>query len=73
MNTLPTDYSHAQLVDALMSQYHSFIADGFEEDLELTVPEYKSYLEGLTHSQLIEETDCDDEVLFLSDFMYAWT
>jgi len=73
MNTLPTDYSHAQLVDALMAQYQSFVEDGFEEDLELTVPDYKSYLEGLTHSQLVYETGCDDELLTISDFMYAWT
>ena len=73
MITLPTDFSHQQLVDALMGQYNSFIEDGFEEELELTVPDYKSYLEGLTHAELVYETGCDDEFLTISDFVYAYS
>jgi hypothetical protein len=73
MMTLPTDYSHQQLVDALLSQFNSFIADGFEDELDMTLEEYQEYLKGLTHSQLITETGCDEEYVFLSDFMYAFT
>ena len=73
MQTLPTDYSHAQLVDALLSEYNSFIEDGYEEELDYTVDEYHEYLKGLTHSQLIDETSCDDEIFTINDFMHAWS
>ena len=53
MQTLSTDYSHAQLVDALLSEYNSFIEDGYEKELDCTFDEYHEYLKGLTHSQLI--------------------
>ena len=72
MQTLSTDYSHAQLVDALLSEYNSIIEDGYEEDLELTVDEYHEYLKGLTHSELIAETNCDDVYLTINDFMHAY-
>ena len=55
-----------------MAQYYSFIEDGMEEDLELTLPDYKSYLEGLTHPQLVYETGCDDDNE-LDEFMWAHT
>jgi hypothetical protein len=71
MQTLPTDYSHQQLVDALLGEYNSFISDG--EELELSFDEYKSYLEGCTHAQLVKETSCDDKYLTLSDFIYAYS
>ena len=71
MNTQPTDYSHQQLVDALLAEYNGFIADG--DELDMTFDEYKSYLQGCTHSQLIVETSCDDTIFTVSDFMHAWT
>ena len=70
--TTTTDYSREQLIDALVAQYYSFIEDGMEEDLELTLPDYKSYLEGLTHPQLVYETGCDDDNE-LDEFMWAHT
>ena len=73
MQTLPTDYSHEQLVDALMGEYNSFIEDGLEEDLELSFDEYKSYLQKCTHAQLVEETGCDDDIFPLSDFVYSYS
>ncbi len=72
MQTLPTDYSHQQLVDALLGEYNSMIEDGLEDDLELSFDEYKSYLQNCTHKQLVIETSCDD-VFTLSDFIYAYS
>ena len=73
MMTLPTDYSHQQLVDALLAEFNALIEDGYKDELDMTLDEYHEYLKCLTHSQLITETNCDDEVFTLSDFMYAWT
>ena len=73
MITLPTDFSHAQLVDALLGEYNSLIEDGLEDDLELSFDEYKSYLQNCTHAQLVNETSCDDEFFTLSDFVYAYS
>lgn len=67
------DYSHSQLVDALLCEYNSFIEDGCEEELELTFDEYHEYLKGLTLSELIDETSCDDEVFTINDFMFAYS
>ena len=73
MITLPIDFSHQQLVDALMGEYNSFIEDGLEDDLELSIDEYKSYLQNCTHEQLVLETGCDDDIFPLSDFVYAYS
>ena len=73
MQTLPTDYSHAQLVDALLNEFNSFIEDGYEDELEMTIDEYHEYLKGCSHSQLITETSCDDEFLTINDFMNAYS
>ena len=73
MQTLPTDYSHAQLVDALLGEFNQFIEDGYEDELDLTMDEYKTHLESLSHSQLLTEMCLDDEYLTLSDFMHAYS
>ena len=71
MQTLPTDYSHQQLVDALIAEFYQLQED--DENNELgSVEDYTSYLQSLTHSQLITEMQLDDEFLTLSDFMYAF-
>ncbi len=72
LTTLPTDYSHQQLVDALLGEYNSFIEDGLEDDLELSFDEYKSYLQNCTHEQLVVETSCD-EVFTLSNFINTYS
>ena len=72
MQTLPTDYSHQQLVDALIAEYYQLQED--DENNELgSVEDYTSYLQSLTHSQLITEMQLDDEFLTLSDFMHAFS
>jgi hypothetical protein len=72
MQTLPTDYSHQQLVDALTAEYHLLKEDDSNDEM-CSVEEYTSYLQQLTHSQLVDETGCDDEFLTLNDFMYAFS
>ena len=71
MITQPTDYSHAQLVDALYAEYVARLEDA-DELATMSLDSYHDYIKSLTHSELITETGCD-EVLTISDFMHAWT
>ena len=73
MQTLPTDYSHQQLVEALFKEYDNLCHDSTLEEGELTPAEYLVYLQSLTHSQLVEETCTDDNNFTLSEFMYAYS
>ena len=71
MQTLPTDYSHQQLVDALIAEFYQLQED--DENNELgSVEDYTSYLQSLTHSELIHATGCDDNYLTISDYMNAF-
>jgi hypothetical protein len=67
MQTLPTDYSVQQLIDALQHEWEYLIHDDFEEG-DLTMEEHLKYLQSLTHSQLIEECGCDEDFT-LQQFM----
>jgi hypothetical protein len=69
MKTLPTDYSVQQLIDALQHEWEYLIHDDFEEGVDMTMEEHLEYLQTLTHSQLIEECDIDDDYLTLNEFM----
>ena len=69
MKTLPTDYSVQQLIDALQHEWEYLIHDDFEEGVDMTMEEHLEYLQTLTHSQLIEECDIDEEYLTLQEFM----
>jgi hypothetical protein len=69
MKTLPTDYSVQQLIDALQHEWEYLIHDDFEEGVDMTMEEHLKYLQTLTHSQLIEECDIDEEYLTLQEFM----
>ena len=60
MQTLPTDYSHQQLVDALSAEYEFLCHDDFDPDVDMSASEYVDYLNTLSISQLIAETDTDD-------------
>jgi hypothetical protein len=80
MPTLPTeelvptsDYSHQQLVDALLAEWAYMIHDDFNPEEDLTEEEYGKHLSTLTHAELLAEIDCDDEYYPLSQFMHAWT
>ena len=60
MQTLPTDYSHQQLVDALSAEYEFLCHDDFDPDVDMSASEYVDYLNTLSVTQLIAETDTDD-------------
>ena len=58
MQTLPTDYSHQQLVDAIhynfMAYYHDDYKPGDED--YISPEEYREMLMDYSHSELIDET-----------------
>lgn len=68
MQTQPSDYSHAQLVDALQNEWEYLIHDDFEEGVDMPLDEHLEYLKSLSHSQLVEECTCDD-VYTLQEFI----
>jgi len=72
MKTLPTDYSHQQLVDALQAEYIQLMHDVEPTDDDFTLDEHLDYLNAMTHAELIVETGTDDENP-LSEFIYAYT
>ena len=72
MQTLPTDYSHQQLVDALFKEYDDMCHDSTLEEGEFTPAEYLTYLQSLTHTELVDETGTDDEFT-LSEFMSTYS
>ena len=71
MQTLPTDYSVQQLIDALQDEWEYLCHDDFEEGVDMTMEAHLEYLQTLTHAQLIEECGCDDEIFTINDFMHA--
>ena len=71
MQTLPTDYSHQQLVDALSAEYDFYCQEDFNPDEDMSSDEMREYLQGLTHQQLIDETGtCESYTIqeFMSTF-----
>lgn len=68
MQTLPTDYSHQQLVDALQHEWEFLIHDDFIEGEDMTAEESLKYFQSLTHSQLLDEIG-SDESFTLQQFM----
>ena len=68
---MTTDYSHAQLVDALCAEYAWLCHDDHQDD-DLSPEEYHAKMSALTHSQLIEET-CTDEGYTIQEYMRAWS
>ena len=73
MQTLPTDYSHEQLVDAICAEYDLLCHDDFNPDEDMSSDEMRRYLQGLTHQQLIDETGCDDVCFTIQEFMAAFS
>jgi len=71
MQTLPTDYSHQQLVDALQAEYIQLMHDVESTDDDFTIDEHLDYLNTLSHAELIAETSTDN-IFTLSDFMSTW-
>ena len=72
MQTLPTDYSHQQLVDALQAEYIQLMHDVEPTDDDFTLDEHLDYLNTLSHAELVTETATDD-TFTLSEFMYAYS
>lgn len=73
MKTLPTDYSHQQLVNALYTEYAHMCSDSTLEEGEFTPSEYLTYLNTLTHAELVDETNTDDESFTLAEYMYIYS
>ena len=71
MTTLPTDYSHQQLVDALVSEYEWYIHDDYDEAFDNNPDKYRAHIQSMTHSQLINETATDDTYT-IQEFMLNW-
>ena len=73
LKTLPTDYSHQQLVNALYKEFDNmWCPDSIIEDGEFTPAEYLVYLQSLSHAELVKAT-CTDEENPLSEFIYAYS
>ena len=66
------NYTKEQLVNALCAEYDYLCHDDFNPDTDPTLDEYRDEMEELTIEQLIEETDTDDEIFTLDDFMYRY-
>ena len=73
MKTLPTDYSHQQLVDALVAEFAWYCHDSYDEEFDNNPDKLRVHLQTLTHSQLIDETATDDEGYTLQEFMSSWS
>ena len=68
MQTLPTDYSHQQLVDALSAEYEWLCHDDFDPDVDMSPDDYRADISKLSHAELISKTDTN-EIFTLSEFM----
>ena len=71
MTTLPTDYSHQQLVDALVADYAFYIHDTYDEEFDNNEDKFREYLLTLSHSELIKETGTDDSFT-LEEYMMIY-
>ena len=72
MQTLPTDYSSQQLIDALQGEYIQLMHDVEPTDDDFTIDEHLDWLNSMTHAELIAETNTDEENP-LSEFIYAYS
>ena len=71
MQTLPTDYSHQQLVDALSAEYEFLCHDDYDPDVDMSPADYRADISKLSHAELVSRTDTDD-IFTLSDFMSTY-
>ena len=71
MQTLPTDYSHQQLVDALQAEFIQLMHDVEPTDDDFTLDEHLDYLNAMSYDELVVEISTDDENP-LSEFMSAY-
>ena len=55
-----TTYTRAQLIDALSNEYDYLCHDDYDPDNDMSVSEYRDYLDSLSYDQLVADTDTDD-------------
>ena len=65
MKTLPTDYSHQQLVDALQAEFIQLMHDVAPTDDDFTLDEHLDYLNAMSYDELVVETGTNDGILEL--------
>ena len=68
-----TTYSKQQLIDALVNEYEQLCYDSTLEEGEFTPSEYLTYLNSLTHHELVYETGTDEDTFPLSQFMSTYS
>ena len=66
------NYSRAELIDALIGQYESFISDAMLDDTDLTLEQYIDSLQTKSIDELVLETSSDEYEFTLDDFMFAY-
>ena len=62
-------YTRAQLISALQHEYEYLIHDDFDPDDDMSATEYLDYLNTLSDSELIDETDTGDGYT-LDEYMF---
>lgn len=62
-------YTRDQLINALTHEYDYLIHDDFDPDEDLTLEEYVEYLKTLSKEELVKETDTDNEIYSLDEYM----
>ena len=62
-------YTRDQLINALTHEYDYLIHDDFDPDEDLTLEEYVEYLKTLSTEELEKETDTDNEIYSLDEYM----
>ena len=71
MTTLPTDYTHQQLVDAIHYNFIAYYHDDYEpgDDDYISPDEFREMLMNYSHSELIDEigTQTNEE---LNEYMF---
>ncbi len=62
-------YTRDQLISALQHEYEYLIHDDFDPDTDMSASEHLDYLNCLSDSELIEETDTGDGYT-LDEYMF---
>ena len=62
-------YTRDQLISALQHEYEYLIHDDFDPDTDMSASEHLDYLNTLSDSELIDETDTGDGYT-LDEYMF---
>jgi len=63
-------YTREQLITALTAEYDYLCHEDFDPDVDMTADEYSAHLHSLSIEELIKETDTDDSVYTLDEYMH---